>query len=1283
MSQSGSSSEQAGTAPGGFGPNEWLVEELYQQYLADTNSVDRRGGTSSRTTSRPTPPARPATDRRPVRSRRRRPPPPARRPRQPRRRPRPRQPPPRAPTAHRRPTRSPRSRPPRRCRHRPSRQPRPRPGQRPPAASTPAEKTSAGQSAERKPSADGVTPLKGPAARVVTNMEASLAVPTATSVRAVPAKLLIDNRIVINNHLQRGRGGKVSFTHLIGYAVVKALAAMPEMNHGVRRGRRQAGGGQARARQLRPGDRHARSRTAPARCSCRRSRPPRRWTSRPFWSAYEDVVRRARGNKLTVDDFAGTTISLTNPGTIGTVHSVPRLMAGQGTIIGVGAMEYPAEYQGAAPETLARLAVSKIMTLTSTYDHRIIQGAQSGDFLRRIHAPAARRGRLLRRHLPRAAHPLRADPLGARHLRVARGRRRQAGPGAGADPRLPGARPPDGRHRPAGVPAAQPPRPRHRHPRADPVGPGPRVRHRRLRRQADHDAARHPRRAARLVLPARSASSTCTSRTRRSGTGSRSGSRSRTPKPAREEQLRILRRLNAAEAFETFLQTKYVGQKRFSLEGGESVIPLLDEVLTLGGRGGPRRGRDRHAAPRPAQRARQHRRQELRQIFREFEGNLDPRSVQGSGDVKYHLGTEGTFTAPDGEQDQGLPRGEPLAPGGRQPGARGHRPRQAGPHRQGRASGFTVLPVAAARRRGLRRPGRGRRDAEPVAAARLPHRRHASTSSSTTRSASPPRRPSSRSSFYCTDVARMIQAPIFHVNGDDPEAVRPGGAAGLRVPPGVQQGRRHRPGLLPPPRSQRGRRPVDDPAADVQPDRGEALGAQALHRVADRSRRHHASRRPSRRCATTRASWSGSSPRPASSHRAPATTGEGLDPPPSRPVGGPPGRRTAVDLEVVKRIADAHVDAAGRLHRAPQADAAAAAARRDGLRGRHRLGAWARLLAFGSLLLEGTPVRLAGQDSRGAARSSSGTPCSSTARPATSGRRSRTSTTARPGSASTTRCSREFAAMGFEYGYSVARPDALVLWEAQFGDFVNGAQTIVDEFISSVGAEVGPALQRRAAAAARLRGPGSGPLLRPHRALPADVRRGQHDGRRCPRPPRRYFHLLRWQAYHEPRRPLIVFTPKSMLRLKAAASAVEDFTTGTLPAGHRRDRGRDRPGRRPPGAAVLRQGLLRPAGRAGQARAPDGDRSRSSGSSSSYPLPGAARSPRRVARYPRRRAASGSRRSRPTRGRGRSSRSTCPTTSAAGRCACIARAASASPAAGSHKKHDLEQRALVERAFTL
>src|SRR5206468_2702524 len=171
-----------------------------------------------------------------------------------------------------------------------------------------------------------------------------------------------------------------------------------------------------------------------------------------FWSAYEDVIRRARGNKLTADDFAGTTISLTNPGTIGTVHSVPRLMSGQGAIIGVGAMEYPAEYQGAAEDTLARLAVSKVMTLTSTYDHRIIQGAESGDFLRRMHAlllaDAAARGarcaaRLVLPHHrhrihahpgPRAAQvdpgPGRAAPLLARPRRAA-AHPRQAQPGRG------------------------------------------------------------------------------------------------------------------------------------------------------------------------------------------------------------------------------------------------------------------------------------------------------------------------------------------------------------------------------------------------------------------------------------------------------------------------------------------------------------------------------------------------------------------------------------------------------------------------------------------------------------------------------------------------------------------------------------------------------------------------------------------------------------------------------------------------------------------------------------
>ena len=204
---------------------------------------------------------------------------------------------------------------------------------------------------------------------------------------------------MINNHLARGRGGKVSFTHLIGFAVVRALAAAPEMNDSYAEldGKpalvqpEHVNLGLAIDVTAKDGSRQL---LVPA------VKAAEAMDFRQFWMAYEDVVRRARGGKLAVEDFAGTTITLTNPGTIGTEHSVPRLMAGQGCIVGVGAMEYPAAYQGAAEETMARLAISKSVTLTSTYDHRIIQGAQSGDFLRQIHELLLGDGRLLGRGVP-------------------------------------------------------------------------------------------------------------------------------------------------------------------------------------------------------------------------------------------------------------------------------------------------------------------------------------------------------------------------------------------------------------------------------------------------------------------------------------------------------------------------------------------------------------------------------------------------------------------------------------------------------------------------------------------------------------------------------------------------------------------------------------------------------------------------------------------------------------------------------------------------------------------
>ena len=216
-------------------------------------------------------------------------------------------------------------------------------------------------------------------------MESSLEVPTATSVRAVPAKLLIDNRIVINNHLKRARGGKVSFTHIIGYAMVKALAHMPSMNVGYTtddKGKpvlvNPAHVNLGIAIDL-PKPDGSRSLVVPS------IKGAEQMSFSEFWAAYEVIVKKARDNKLGVEDFQGTTISLTNPGGIGTVHSIPRLMKGQGAIIGVGALDYPAEWQGASNETIARNAVSKLLTLTSTYDHRIIQGAGSGEFLAVMH----------------------------------------------------------------------------------------------------------------------------------------------------------------------------------------------------------------------------------------------------------------------------------------------------------------------------------------------------------------------------------------------------------------------------------------------------------------------------------------------------------------------------------------------------------------------------------------------------------------------------------------------------------------------------------------------------------------------------------------------------------------------------------------------------------------------------------------------------------------------------------------------------------------------------------
>jgi multifunctional 2-oxoglutarate metabolism enzyme len=970
-------------------------------------------------------------------------------------------------------------------------------------------------------------------------MAASLAVPTATSVRSIPAKLLIDNRIVINNHLSRGRGGKVSFTHLIGYAVVQALGAVPEMNHAYT----EVDGKPAVVR-----PEHVNLGLAidiVGRDGSRQLLVPsikgaEALDFRQFWMAYEDVVRRARTGKLTVEDYAGTTLSLTNPGTIGTEHSVPRLMAGQGCIVGVGAMEYPAAYQGASEETLARLAVSKTVTLTSTYDHRIIQGAQSGDFLRRIHHLLLGEDGFY--DLLFAALQIPYEPV--RWVRDI--------PAGHEDDITKPARVHELIHayRVRGHLMAD----------TDPLNY-------KQRKHPDLDINQHgltlwdlerefptggfggkPLMKLREILGVLRDSYCRTvgvEYMHMQEPEERAWLQARVERPhgrpGHDEQMQILSRLNVAEAFEMFLQTKFVGQRRFSLEGAESLIPLLDAVLSDAARvplheaviGMAHRGRLNVLANIVGK--------SYAQIFGEFEGNFDPRSTHGSGDVKYHLGADGVFTADDGSQIPTSLVANPSHLEAVDPVLEGVVRAKQDVLDIGEP-GFTVLPVlihgdAAFAGQGV--------VAETLNLSQLRGYRtggtvHIVVNNQVGFTTAPQY---SRSSVYSTDVARMIQAPIFHVNGDDPEAVvRVGRLAfeyrqtfGKDVVIDLICYRR------------RGHNEADNPSF-TQPLMYDLIDAKRSTRKlytealigrgditmeeAEQALRHYQEQLERAFTETREAA------------RQPTAPGAVTRPEPTAPAPiDHAATPTAIGDDVLKQIIDTQLNVPDGFTVHPRL--------RPVLQRRATMVAedaidWAtgELLAFGSVLMDHHTVRLVGQDSRRG----------------TFGQRHAVLVDRNTGAEYTPlrqfnsasakfhaydSLLSEFAAVGFEYGYSVARPDALVCWEAQFGDFVDGAQTIMDEFISSGEQKWG---QRSSIALLLPHGyEGQGPdhsSARIERFLSLCAQDNMAVA--FPTTPANYFHLLRWQALSGRRKPLVVFTPKSMLRLKTATSPVADFTNGSF-----------------------------------------------------------------------------------------------------------------------------------------
>jgi 2-oxoglutarate dehydrogenase E1 component len=1076
-----------------LGPNSWLVDEMYEQFLANPNSVSETwrdffadyrpmAATLASATTPPTAPATPST------------------------------------TA---------------------------PATSPAAASAPAAPAEA---QAPPPSAEGEV-IRGAGARIAKNMVASLEVPTATSFREVPAKLLEVNRSVINGYLGRTRGGKVSFTHLIGYAVVRAIAdAVPVMNHTFVEGTDGAPRvvkhphvnlGLAVDVEKKDG-----SRTLLVPCI----RGADLKTFAEFVASYDELIHKVNNNKLGPDDFAGVTVTLTNPGTIGTERSVPRLMPGQGTIVGVGSLGYPTEFLAADPRTIADLGISKIMTISSTYDHRIIQGAESGIFLKKVsellmgaddfyddvfnsigvpYTPAQWRT---------DTNPVdREEAMVAKQMQVANLINMYRVRGhliADLDPL-----------------SAEPPK---MHAELDPITYGLGIfdlEREFLTGQAKGKGVYAPVGGKEVMKLGDVLGVLRDAYCRTVGieyTHIQSVEEKRWIQeqvegaPTRldaDDQRHILERLNAAEALEKFLATKWVGQKRFGLEGAESAIPILDAVLNLAADermtsavlGMAHRGRLNVLVNIVGK--------SYNQLFAEFEGYVDPDSTQGSGDVKYHLGQTGVFRSRNGNDIPIELAANPSHLEAVNPVVEGVARAQMDliPPDSGLGR-FPVLPVlihgdAAFAGQGV--------VAETLNLSLIKGYRvggtvHLIINNQLGFTTSPE---AARSSEYCTDIAKTVQAPIFHVNGDDPEAcVRVARLAfayrqqfNKDVVIDMVCYRRHGhnegddPSYTQPLmyRAIDQRRSVRKIYTEALVRRGDITLDQAEEALADFGRRLQSALDETR------------SADPGDVRALPHPPAKGVLPHLSTGVAKPTLDRIYTALSTVPEGFTIHPKLARQF------DTRAAAWANGEVD-----WALAEAFAFGSLLLEDISVRVTGQDTRRG----------------TFSQRHSTLVDYETGAEHVLLeklCERnthfwiydsllsEYAALGFEYGYSVSNPSALTVWEAQFGDFMNGAQIIIDQFIVS--------------AEDKWHQNSGLVMLLPHGY---EGQGPEHSSARIERfmnlaaedniqivnasTSAQYFHLLRRQMQRSIRKPLIVFTPKSGLRAKAYRSTIDQFTSGSF-----------------------------------------------------------------------------------------------------------------------------------------
>lgn len=989
---------------------------------------------------------------------------------------------------------------------------------------------------------DQMVPLRGPAARIAENMTSSLTIPTATSQRLIPVKLLEENRRRINDWRTRHGQSKVSFTHVVAWAIVKGVESHPVINNAYAESEKEP------FRVVRGNVNIGLAIDVAGKDGTRSLKVPNVKAAQTldfakFLAAYDDLVQRARTNKLQVPDFEGTTVSLTNPGTVGTVGSIPRLMPGQGAIIATGAIDYSPEYRGVPEETKLSLGIGKVMMITCTYDHRVIQGAESGMFLARLQALLEGEDGFYEKLF---------DDLGIAVRPASWGALEAVTTAAPLDPlkaaaveRL------VNEYRTRGHLSAH----------LDPLGPAPRP-------QANLDPGAHglsvwdlDRKVSLLggsgdsPFPLRDVIARL-ERTYCSTIGvqymhiesaeEREWLRQRMEPSENRWALdaatrkRILQALIDAEGFETFLHTRFMGHKRFSSEGGEAVLALLAEMLERAANTGVQeavmgmahRGRLTVLANIVGK--------SMEQLFGEFDGDIDPDSIAGSGDVKYHLGANGSFASSQGKTINVSVAFNPSHLEAVNPVVEGLvRPKQ---NRIGDAAREKVIPVLVHGDAAF--AGQGvvaeTLNLSQIAGYDTGGTIHIVINNQVGFTANPYE---ARSSTYCSDVALMIQSPVFHVNGDDPEACVRVAQLALDYRQAFKKDvvidmvcyRKH------------GHNEADDPSytqprmyAKIAAHPSVAtLYAQRLQaEKAVTAEEVDALKKANRQKLNEIYDRAQQLKQGYEIQEISAVTEEQIE---VTPAG------TAVPRAILERVvagittfpADFHVHPKLK----PFLDKRREAAQPGGLVD------WAcgEALAFGTLLLEGSSVRLSGQDcGRGtfSQRHANYVDYDSTREYKPLANLAPQQGTFEVYDSALS----EYAVMGFEFGYSVADPLTLVLWEGQFGDFANGAQIIIDQFLAASDSKWGQ--------------PCGLVLLLPHGY---EGQGPEHSSARIERflqlagegnmqvanctTPAQYFHILRRQMRggkdnRGVRKPLVLFTPKSILRHPKAVSTLDELASG-------------------------------------------------------------------------------------------------------------------------------------------